>query len=148
MAGKLDSIIESLRNMPKIRVGILGNAMRANSGVTNAQIGAAHEFGTEKIPARSFLRMPLTTRLPLKLKSAGIDAKRLIEHAENGDMSGFVNKIGIAAQATILEAFDTGGFGTWQALKPEIIARKTDNQTQILVETTQLRDSVSYEVSE
>jgi hypothetical protein len=39
-----------------VRVGVNENVHEGSGGLTNAQIGAFHEFGTATIPQRSFLR--------------------------------------------------------------------------------------------
>ena len=66
---KLLNCIKAMKEgFPSVKVGILGdNAARQEGELNNAEIGFTNEFGKmtgyPKIPARSFLRMPLKTRL-------------------------------------------------------------------------------------
>lgn len=133
---------------PQVRVGILGNfnaRSEPGSGPNNATIGAAHEYGTSRLATRSFLRVPLTTYLEKELEGSGAfteDAmKRVIAQKS---LLPWVEKMGIVAVGIVLDAFNTGGSGTWAPLSAETMARK--KVKQILVETQQLRNSVTYEV--
>lgn len=142
---KLDAVIRSLESPPKIKLGILGSNSRKNSGTTNAAVGAAHEYGTKDIPQRSFLRMPISFRYENNLRSSGaFDPGVMDSHLASGDMRQFIEKMAIVAKATVLEAFDTGGFGQWQPLSDKTLDQKKTKQ--ILVETQQLRNSISYEI--
>lgn len=142
----LDQLVKAMKGKGvTAKVGILGtkNVRSAKSGSTsNATIGAAHEFGTTKLPQRSFLRLPLQLELPEKLQAAGAFNKDTIkEVVRTGTFRQWVEKIAIMAVSTVQEAFDTAGFGRWIASNMD---RKKVKQT--LVETGQLRDSITYEV--
>ena len=62
---------------PYAKVGVISsskNAQRSNedgSSKTNAEIGADHEFGTEKLPQRSFLRIPIAEQMQKILDKSG-----------------------------------------------------------------------------
>lgn len=131
------------------KIGILGshNARSGKGSNSNATVGAAHEFGApaRNLPMRSFLRMPITTKFPKALENAHAfteDAAK--EVLKEGSFRVWIEKASILAVATVLEAFDSNGFGTWQKLEDETLARK--KVKQILTETGQLRDSISYEI--
>lgn len=136
-----------------VKVGILGNAgPREGEGgsdqeedddaIDNAGIGLVHEFGTENIAQRSWLRMPLIEKFDKALKDAGAFNKKTIDKViREKSFETMAKKMGIVAEEVIQKAFDTGGFGKW---KPSNFSLKKNNQT--LVETQQLRDSVSSEV--
>jgi len=64
---------------------------------------------------------------------------------KEGDIRPTLERIGIVGVATVLDAFDTEGFGTWAPLADRTLASK--KVKQILTETQSLRDSISYEVS-
>lgn len=116
----------------------------AKQPLNNAEIGTFHEFGTDKLPVRSFLRMPITTQLGKYLKKTkAFDKAALKKILAEGDMVVWLRKVGLIAETVIAEAFDTGGFGQW---KPSNMSRKKVQQT--LVETQQLRNSISSEVIE
>lgn len=140
----MNNLIKALKeNLPTARVGILsGKNARTGAANSNATIGAKHEFGNEGMPIRSFLRMPITDELQKYLEQAGaFDKPTLDAVIKSGSIEKWMEKIGISAVAVVLEAFNTGGFGKW---KSSNMALKETKQT--LVETQQLKDSISYEV--
>lgn len=139
----LDKLIKALKNAPVGRIGVLGKNDNRRGSESNASIGAKHEFGSGSLPVRSFLRMPLTDYLPKYLEESGaFDKKALASVVEQGSLKPWVEKIMIVAEEVVLDAFDTGGFGTWQ---PSIMEHKVNQQT--LIETGQLRDSITSEVA-
>ena len=146
----LDQLLKALKAGPPIaRVGILGDkTVRSGGGSfqTNAEIGAAHEFGTSKMPARSFLRVPISQNLQKEMESSGaLDKKTLNEVVKQGSVLPWVKKIAILAEGIVADAFDTAGFGKWPGWKNP---NYTNNSGQLLVDTKQLRDSITSEVKE
>lgn len=141
----LDKLLKALKGkQPKLRVGILGDVGRAGPGPSNATIGAAHEFGTSSLPVRSFLRLPISTMLGKELESSGaLDKSSVDAVIKAGSVVPWLTKIGIVAEGIVSDAFDSGGFGTWV---PSDMRYKTNHQT--LVETHQLRDSITSDVQE
>jgi len=117
---KLEKLVEELGNKYYVEIGILGeNHETEEGGLTIAGIGAVHEFGTDKagrgrktvIPERSFIRMPLETGQDDIEKSL---EPKLEELMEKGRIHRIFQLIGIAGEARIQEAFETGGFGEWE----------------------------------
>jgi hypothetical protein len=142
----LEKLIKALKGpAPEIRVGILGSgAARSGGGATNAYIGYCHEYG-RGVPQRSFLREPLSDLLGDRLEESGaFDESVMKEMVASGSLLDYSKKIGVLAEGIVLEAFDTGGFGKWAALKPRTLSRKKVHQ--ILVETQQLRNSITSDV--
>lgn len=145
----LEQLLKALKGskQPVGRVGILGSSGHrsdSNSGPSNAEIGAWHEFGTSKLPVRSFLRLPISSLLGKRMQASGaLDKEVLAEVIRQGSVLPWLKKITILAEGIVLDAFDTGGFGTW---KPSDMRYKTNHQT--LIETRQLRDSITSEVKE
>mgnify|MGYP000868033099 CR=1 FL=1 len=114
------------------------------SDQTNAEIGYRHEFGEGKIPQRSFIRVPLMDNLGPRL--AAPEFKTVVEGfltdtASRDEVLGYMAE---AAEDTIDEAFETGGSGKWPALAASTI--KSKGSDEILVETTQLRHSITSRV--
>lgn len=142
---KLDKLIKSLKgDLPVARVGILGdkNARVGKNANTNAQIGAKHEFGSDGMPIRSFLRVPISTKMQEYLdKSGAFDPAALKKVLNEGTIYTWVQRIGIIGESIVADAFDTGGFGAWP---PSNMALKKNHQT--LVETQQLRNSITSDV--
>jgi hypothetical protein len=144
---ELDQLIKAFGgNIPVARVGILAEKTSRSgsdkSAPTNAEIGAAHEFGTANLPRRSFLRMPIAMKLEKYMDESGAfsdDAlKRVIKE---GSILTWIKKMGIVAEAVVQDAFNTGGFGQW---KPSIMTNKKTKMT--LIETKQLRDAITSDV--
>lgn len=145
----LEKILKALKGKPPIaRVGILGkSAAREGGGINNATIGAAHEFGTSNLPIRSFLRVPIADNLQKQLeKSGAFKEDALKDVLKQKTLKPWVDKMAIVAEGIVTDAFDTGGFGKWPALNPATMERK--KVKMILVESQQLRDSITSEVKE
>lgn len=162
----LDQIAKALtKNLSRVRVGILGGKNTRNStpvggrsfnatkgsppkgqlsAVNNASLGAIHEFGGPKMPMRSFLRIPIADNLQKYMdKSGAFTQEALKEVLNTGNMTPWLEKIGIIAEGIVADAFDTGGFGKWPAWKTK---GYQNNTGQILVDTQQLRNSITSEV--
>lgn len=159
------SLIKALThsNNRGVKVGVLSErTARTDLGGgkvadTNAGIGLVHEFGSfsRHIPERSFIKMPLTAkakdlmRLIQKLMEdkfkGGKDKKGPVKEVEEEMIDDILKKIGVAAEGIIMDAFKSGGFGRWPALKPRTIkAKGTD---AILIDSTQLEGSISSAVA-
>ena len=116
-------------------------------GSTNAAIGAAHEFGSVKrnLPKRSFLREPLIENLQAALDSAGaFSPHEQAEIIKQKSLLPWTRKMAIMAENIVKKAFETNGYGKWKDVADATMDRKTTSLT--LVETTQLRDSITSEV--
>ena len=145
----LDKMIKAMRiDPPKIRVGILGDSAvrKPEDGEkqtpSNAEIGTFHEFGTSTLPQRSFLRVPIAEHLQEKMRKAGFTNRDYVkETIASGTLIPFAQAIAAIAENCVQEAFDTGGYGKW---KPSNMDNKDNAQT--LVETSQLRGSITSEV--
>lgn len=139
----LDKFMKALKGkLPNIRVGILGGGVRSD-GLTNAEVGAFHEFGTTKIPQRSFLRIPLAENLNKRLEQSGAFDKATLEQvSKSKSIMPWMQKIGVLAEGIVLEAFTSNGYGKWAPWK----SGYRNKTGQILVDTKQLRDSITYEI--
>jgi hypothetical protein len=143
----LERLLKAVKNNEvKAKIGILGpGATRKKSdGQTNADIGMAHEFGTSKIAQRSFLRVPLAENLNKALEKSGAFDKEVLKKViKEKDIKPWLEKVAAVALAVVLEGFHNGGYGKWPAWKNP---KYKNNTGMILVDTTQLRDSITTEV--
>lgn len=141
----LDNLIKALgEEQPIGRIGVLGNGNQRKDENSNAEIGAKHEFGDDKLPIRSWLRMPLIDKMQDALDSSGaFDKEASRQVVQEKSVTPWLKKVMIVAEGVVLDAFATGGFGKW---KPSNMKYKKNHQT--LVETQQLRNSVTSEVKE
>lgn len=149
----LEKLLKALKTSrpPIARVGILGaegsTQHATGAPATNAEIGAVHEFGspTRGIPMRSWLRMPLNHYLNKQLEQAGAFTKdEAKEVVKTGSLLPWVTKMGIVAVSIVQDAFGSNGFGSWAPWKNGY----SNNTGSILVDTQQLRNSVTYDVKE
>jgi hypothetical protein len=154
----LEKLVKALKikNPPKILLGIVGTKPERSGGATNAEIGAAHEYGSvqRNLPARSFLRMPISEKLDESLKDAGMtDEGTLRKVITDGSIMPWLEKIKLIAKAIVIEAFDTEGFGKWRKWSRKYARRQelkmqskktggrgTDNK--ILDDTGQLKGAI------
>ena len=140
----LDQLIKLFgKKMPKVQVGIFenSNGRADHGGPTNAEIGRNHEYGTDILPVRSWLRMPLQDQFQKAVEKAGFTKKTVKEMIQNGAVFQLFNELAIVAEGVVLEGFNSGGYGKW---KPSNMARKKNHQT--LVETQQMRNAVGSRV--
>lgn len=114
----LNNLMRMLKNDYRIRVGILGAKAAAQhdskSRLTNAEIGAFHEFGTSRMPQRSFLMMPLEEKLSEEIPKL----KKYIfkQFFDKKAPRKFFEYLGSKSLDIIEEAFNTNGFGQWKSL--------------------------------
>lgn len=144
----LTQLLKALKAKPPVcRVGILGDKnSRQGKGPTNSQVGAAHEFGTTTIPQRSFLRVPITENLGKEIERGGLLTEdKMKEVIKKGSVTPWLEQVAVSAEACVADAFDTGGGGSWPAWKDP---NYENNTGDLLVDTTQLRDSVTSEVKD
>lgn len=149
---KLINLIKLLKDgIPAVRVGIIGETANRNSGeLNNAEIGFTNEFGKltgyPKIPARSFLRMPLrSVQFKEKLRSKkSLSGKAFEKALKSGKGEEFAKLVGLVAEETIQEAFSTNGFGQWAENRPYTIEKKGSSSP--LIDTGQLRRAITSRV--
>lgn len=136
----LDQLLEKFQGMPDVKIGILNNSSRPD-GMGNAEIGVIHELGLGNNPQRSFLRMPLNTKMPAMVKDQeGFLSERLVE----GGVSAVAETLGRMGVEVVQSAFDSNGFGQWERHS----AGYENNTGNVLVDTQQLRRSIESEVVE
>lgn len=116
------------------------------SGVSILQVAAQHEYGTNYMPARSFLRMPF------ELKAAEIDAfiQNEFKKVINGDSDTVtaLNRVGIMATNISKQAFTSNGFGAWAELSPITKAiKEAERKTTPLIWSGLLRNSITWSVN-
>ena len=145
---KLQKLLKK-KPIPYVRIGVLGSSVRVDAkGTTNATVGAVHEFGspTKGIPPRSFLRVPLIDFLGKRMDSSGFYNRETMEEViRQRTLVPWLKKMAVLAEAIVAEAFATGGFGKWPKWKNE---NYSNNANQLLVDTGQLRNSITSEVVE
>jgi hypothetical protein len=146
----LNSFVKALDESGKfnIKVGVLGNKVNRKSEgpLTNAEIGFKHEFGSysERIPQRSFLRMPLQDKANDALDM--LVKEGLLGMLAQGQLKLILKLLGVACENVIGQAFETAGFGNWKPLTKFTIERKRQHNPQPLIDTRQLQRSITSRV--
>lgn len=161
----LSSLIKALKGpQPVARIGILGGKVQRTEqkktmthaevsslakpipkgdSLNNAEIGAIHEFGDVTHPKRSFLRVPLADHITREMeKSHAFTPEALAQIVKAGTLFPWIQKIGVLGEKIVLGAFASGGYGKWAAWSKGY----TNNTGDILVDSTQLRGSITHEI--
>ena len=166
---RLSKLIEEWDDKYSIKVGIIGDTAyqtHEHTDLSNADLGAIHEFGTVNTPRRSFLADSLLTSegrraiikevvknneavAELMKKPTGDEAdtayREAVKKVVNPET--VANQIAIAALSRVQEAFTNDGFGKWEKTTEKSRQRRYgDPANPTLVDTGQLRDSISFEV--
>jgi phage gpG-like protein len=143
----LAQLIKALKvKPPECRVGILGDKVsrKTSDGPTNSEIGAAHEFGTSRLPQRSFLRVPIGEGLQKEMDNSEMLSEDTMKAViKSGSVTPWLKQVAACAEACVADAFATAGGGKWPAYKDDSYENNTG---QMLVDTHQLRDSITSEV--
>lgn len=141
----LRALLKALGSPVSIRIGILGGKnSRSGPSDSNATVGAAHEFGTSSMPRRSFLVDPLQEKLQEYVeKSRVFDDDATAEAIKTRSIKVWLRKLAVLAESVVQDAFSTGGFGKWAPWKNP---KYRNNTGQLLINTQQLRNSITSEV--
>lgn len=145
---RLEKLVKNLGKNYYVDVGVIGDEATTERGNnTLAGIGAEHEFGVPDrkppLPRRSFIRFPLQTGQRQIENQVG---KRYQRNIENGDIKQIFDDIGLASEARIQDAFESGGFGQWKELSDFTIEKKGSDA--ILIDTGTLKQSITSKVDE
>lgn len=132
--------LAELAREPAVAIGILAEeAPREDGKLTNVDIGTFHEFGTEHVPQRSFIRGTVDAKRAEINKFVSDQLGRVIEGKETVDTS--LAKVGEKVRAEIKGRIRAG---IQPQLKPATIKGKGSSKP--LVDTGQLLNSITYEV--
>lgn len=124
--------------------------LSSESTKTNAEIGLIHEKGwaPSNIPRRSFLEVPLTTKMPGLLSRVGA---AILQGLSVSNIELAYKKLAAFGEGIVLQAFPTSGYGKWPQLGSGALnrfGRHSIRETgpSHLIKTGQLRQSISSRV--
>jgi hypothetical protein len=124
-----------------VKVGIFGAAASADhGGLSNVDIGTIHEFGTDDIPQRSFIRATVDESRP--------QIQELQRKLGRGVVKGTITEdrgLGVIGAAVVGMIQKRIADRIPPPLQPETIARKGSSVP--LIDTGQLRQSIAWEVA-
>lgn len=142
----IDNLIQ-IRNLLEkpvvIKTGLFADNDHRTDGKSNIAIGADHEFGRSdaNLPMRSWLRLPFFLK---KKNIEDVAQTALANGLKKKSMKGFYDKIAAECLHIVRGAFATGGYGNWQQLSDQTIAKK--GHDTILRDTDQLLNAVESRV--
>ncbi len=134
----LRNLERRLNSGKEVLVGLPASAgMHPDAGQSMAAIGAIHEFGSGKIPERSFLRVPLRKGQD-ELKKVFV---RLMPKVVSGELTMMqaLESVGAKAASIPQEAIAAG---IAPANSPVTIARKGSSRP--LIDTGAMRQAITY----
>lgn len=136
----IKSVMNKYKKLGSVDVGIIDAGQHDDSDLTVATIGYIQEFGTEHIPERSFIRSTIKE----KRKEIIALQKKLLIKIRKGELD---NK----------KALQLLGEFTADLMKQKIVSLKSPPNTEQtikrkgssnpLVDTGQLKNSITYEVN-
>jgi hypothetical protein len=124
----------------KIAVGLPEESVSGvayGGGLSVIDIGYKHEYGVG-VPRRSFLEMPILLHKDKIEDFSKLQFRKVFEEGVKADQA--IGLLGLAVENIIGEAFDTEGWGQWQALSQKTIENK--GSSKILTDTGLLRQSI------
>lgn len=149
----LDAFVKGVQAGYFVKVGIMGQKNTRNSKdnpehKSNADIGFIQEFGRPRtskspaIPMRSFLRMPLMFKAQRILNE--MKQVQAVKKLGKGDFLQVLADLGFICERIIMDAFDSGGFGSWAKNAAMTIEKKKSSQP--LIDLGFLKKSISSQV--
>ena len=112
-------------------------------GVTIMQVGAQHEYGTEKMPPRSFLRMPFDLKRDEINNFIGLQFKTVLEDKRSANDA--MELVGVKTTNISKAAFRNNGYGQWAPLAESTKEIKQEaGKTTPLVWSGILRNSITW----
>ena len=114
----------------------------AGPAPTVLEVGIAHEYGTQYVPMRSFLRGPFASKAADLAAVIETQFGLVLEQGLSVDTA--LGRVGLAARNISVGAFRTDGYGEW----PDITQATKDEKgsSGILIDTGILRNAITWVV--
>lgn len=147
---QMDDYLKQLEQAVKtsVKVGLPSDKVGQKiygGGATIMQIGAQHEYGTEKMPSRSFLRMPFDLKRDEINNYIGLQFKAVLEDRRSANDA--MELIGVMTMNISRGAFRTNGYGQWAPLAEGTKFIKAEaGKTTPLVWSGILRNSITWSI--
>lgn len=109
---------------------------------TVLEVGIWHEYGTQFVPMRSFLRAPFLEK-ESDLKKA-IDGQFKLVLEKGLDVEIALGRVGLVARNISVGAFKTQGYGQWPDIQQS--TKDAKGSSGILIDTGLLRNSITWVV--
>jgi hypothetical protein len=109
---------------------------------TVLEVGIWHEYGTQFVPMRSFLRAPFIEKQS-DLKRV-IDGQFKLVLQKGLDVEVALGRVGLMARNISVGAFKTQGYGQWPDIQQS--TKDAKGSSGILIDTGLLRNSITWVV--
>lgn len=147
---QMDAYLAELEKAKRLtlKVGVTkGEAGRRvyESGDSVVEVAATHEYGTPRVPRRSFLRMPFDVKQGDLNARTDAEFRKVFDGASTA--SDGLERLGVEAVNISQQAFRTNGFGNWPSLAESTMEYKAEvGKRNPLIMTGTLRQSITWEV--
>lgn len=111
-------------------------------GITVLQNAINHEYGTQFIVMRSFLRGPFEMKRSEIARALDVQFNLVLEKGMPLDTG--LGRVGLTAVNISKGAFNTAGYGTWQDIKES--TKKAKGSSGILKDQLLLRNSITWAI--
>lgn len=112
------------------------------SAPTVLEVGIWHEYGTQHIPMRSFLRGPFAEKKADLDRIIAAQLKMVLENDLNVEVA--LGRVGLAAVNISRRAFTTRGYGVWADISQA--TKDAKGSSQVLIDTGILRNAITWVV--
>lgn len=109
---------------------------------TVLDVGIWHEYGTQFVPMRSFLRGPFESERSQLDRGIGAQLKMVVDG--DLDVETALGRVGLIAVNISKKAFTTQGYGEWPDIKQS--TKDTKGSSQVLIDTGILRNAITWVV--
>jgi len=114
----------------------------ASAAATVLEVGIWHEYGTSRMPMRSFLRGPLQMKASELAQVMGTQFNLVLEQGLPVDTA--LGRVGLAARNISVGAFRTKGYGEWDDI--EQATKDAKGSSTVLIDTGILRNAITWVV--
>ena len=149
----LDNIRDVLQSNEYVKIGVLGKKIDPG---TSVDIAATHEFGKDRVPQRSFLRLTANTAHDKFQSFVDSSAMGIFKGIIENRWSNILDLFGAKWVEFVHDTFEAQGYGQWPPLSIiTLLRRKNPNKlslkklresTKMLQDTGALLRSVTHEV--
>lgn len=112
----------------------------AGPAPTVLDVGVWHEFGTQRVPQRSFLRGPLNAKSTELDKVLGQQFNLVLEKGLEVEKA--LGRVGLAARNICVGAFRTRGYGVWKDISQS--TKDAKGSSGVLIDNEILRSSITW----
>jgi len=122
----------------KVTIGVHGKDDNRGDAETNVLIGTAHEFGTDKLPERSFLRKTLDRHGAEYTAYARSLSLKVLAGEMSGDRA--LGLLGERVKSDVIAMFNNN------EIRPDIsdATKKRKGSSTVLIDTGSLKQAIDY----